>query len=260
MSPRHHPAHLFWAFYAAEGSSTTTTTLPSGSRSMNISGAPGGRNGWASRSMSPIALRRVLAQDVGRLDADRAAAGLAAHRWVERQARGGARRGHLQPAHLALLAEAPVAADLEAELLGVEGQGRVLVGNREHHDANVRQGGGGLREIVHALKTTRGAGNHRSGLENAAAGLLREDVRVAMTETTRLAVLIDSDNTTASLTTELLAEIAKYGTPTIKRAYGDWTTQHLVGWKEELLRHAIQPVQSYSDRARPDPRASCALA
>ena len=40
-------------------------------------------------------------------------------------------------------------------------------------------------------------------------------------ELARLAVLIDSDNTTARLTTELLAEIAKYGTPTIKRAYGD---------------------------------------
>ena len=65
-------------------------------------------------------------------------------------------------------------------------------------------------------------------------------------DATRLAVLIDSDNTTASLTTELLEEIAKYGTPTIKRAYGDWTTQHLVGWKEELLRHAIQPVQQFA--------------
>ncbi|HUR86040.1 MAG TPA: NYN domain-containing protein [Solirubrobacteraceae bacterium] len=63
---------------------------------------------------------------------------------------------------------------------------------------------------------------------------------------TRLAVLIDSDNTTASLATELLEEIAKYGTPTIKRAYGDWTTQQLAGWKEELLRHAIQPVQQFS--------------
>jgi len=69
---------------------------------------------------------------------------------------------------------------------------------------------------------------------------------VTTTDATRLAVLIDSDNTTASLTTELLEEIAKYGTPTIKRAYGDWTTQHLVGWKEELLRHAIQPVQQFA--------------
>jgi len=75
---------------------------------------------------------------------------------------------------------------------------------------------------------------------------VREDVLVAATDTTRLAVLIDSDNTTARLTAELLAEIAKYGTPTIKRAYGDWTTQHLVGWKEALLRHAIQPVQQFA--------------
>jgi uncharacterized LabA/DUF88 family protein len=75
---------------------------------------------------------------------------------------------------------------------------------------------------------------------------LREDGLVTTTDTTRLAVLIDSDNTTASLTTELLEEIAKYGTPTIKRAYGDWTTQHLVGWKDELLRHAIQPVQQFA--------------
>jgi uncharacterized LabA/DUF88 family protein len=75
---------------------------------------------------------------------------------------------------------------------------------------------------------------------------LREDADVPESDATRLAVLIDSDNTTASLTTELLEEIAKYGTPTIKRAYGDWTTPHLVGWKEELLRHAIQPVQQFA--------------
>lgn len=62
----------------------------------------------------------------------------------------------------------------------------------------------------------------------------------------RLAVLIDVDNTTASLTTELLEEIAKYGTPTIKRAYGDWTTSQLAGWKDQLLRNAIQPVQQFA--------------
>jgi uncharacterized LabA/DUF88 family protein len=69
---------------------------------------------------------------------------------------------------------------------------------------------------------------------------------VTDTDATRLAVLIDSDNTTASLTTELLEEIAKYGTPTVKRAYGDWTTQNLVAWKEELHLHAIQPVQQFA--------------
>jgi hypothetical protein len=85
-----------------------------------------------------------------------------------------------------------------------------------------------------------------AALEQLAPSALREDALVAATDATRLAVLIDADNTTARLTAELLAEIAKYGTPTIKRAYGDWTTQHLVGWKEELLRHAIQPVQQFA--------------
>ena len=67
-----------------------------------------------------------------------------------------------------------------------------------------------------------------------------------MPDAARLAVLIDSDNTTARLTTELLEEIAKFGTPTVKRAYGDWTTPQLSGWKEELLRHAIQPMQQFA--------------
>jgi uncharacterized LabA/DUF88 family protein len=69
---------------------------------------------------------------------------------------------------------------------------------------------------------------------------------VADNDTPRLAVLIDSDNQTARLTEEILAEIAKYGTATIKRAYGDWTTTQLAGWKDELLKHAIQPMQQFS--------------
>ena len=67
-----------------------------------------------------------------------------------------------------------------------------------------------------------------------------------MADTARLAVLIDADNASASATAELMAEIAKYGTPTIRRAYGDWTTQNLAGWKDDLLRHAIQPIQQFA--------------
>jgi len=63
---------------------------------------------------------------------------------------------------------------------------------------------------------------------------------------TRLAVLIDADNTSAKHATVLLEEVARYGVPTVKRAYGDWTTQNLVGWKDELNRHAITPVQQFS--------------
>ena len=62
----------------------------------------------------------------------------------------------------------------------------------------------------------------------------------------RLAVLIDSDNTSATHAADLLEEIAKYGIPTVKRAYGDWTTQNLVRWKAELHKHAIQPVQQFA--------------
>ncbi|MBK8767632.1 MAG: NYN domain-containing protein [Burkholderiaceae bacterium] len=61
----------------------------------------------------------------------------------------------------------------------------------------------------------------------------------------KLAVLIDADNAQASIAAELLAEIARYGTATIKRAYGDWTTTNLSGWKETLHNLAIQPIQQF---------------
>lgn len=61
----------------------------------------------------------------------------------------------------------------------------------------------------------------------------------------RLAVLIDADNASASVAEELLAEVSRYGTASVKRAYGDWTTQNLKGWKEHLHRLAIQPIQQF---------------
>ncbi|WP_182525912.1 NYN domain-containing protein [Nocardioides dongkuii] len=66
----------------------------------------------------------------------------------------------------------------------------------------------------------------------------------------RLAVLIDADNTSPRHATALLEEVAKYGVPTVKRAYGDWTTQNLVGWKVELNRNAIHPIQQFAYTAR----------
>ncbi|HET7222701.1 MAG TPA: NYN domain-containing protein [Rhodanobacteraceae bacterium] len=61
----------------------------------------------------------------------------------------------------------------------------------------------------------------------------------------RLAVLIDADNAQPSIVAALLAEVAKYGTAHVKRAYGDWTDTHLKSWKEELLRQSIQPIQQF---------------
>lgn len=60
-----------------------------------------------------------------------------------------------------------------------------------------------------------------------------------------LAVLIDGDNIPASYIKEMMEEIAKYGNPTIKRIYGDWTSPHLGNWKKILLENAITPVQQY---------------
>jgi uncharacterized LabA/DUF88 family protein len=62
----------------------------------------------------------------------------------------------------------------------------------------------------------------------------------------KLAVLIDADNAQASVCGNLLKEIARFGTAHIKRIYGDWTKPNLKSWKEELHKHAIQPVQQFS--------------
>jgi uncharacterized LabA/DUF88 family protein len=64
--------------------------------------------------------------------------------------------------------------------------------------------------------------------------------------TARLAVLIDADNAPPGIGAALLAEIAKYGTANVKRAYGDWTGTALRGWKEQLLAQSIQPIQQFA--------------
>src|SRR6266487_2499895 len=62
----------------------------------------------------------------------------------------------------------------------------------------------------------------------------------------RLAVLIDADNAQPAITEGLLAEVAKYGTAHVKRAYGDWTGTSLKGWKDRLLAQSIQPIQQFA--------------
>ena len=62
----------------------------------------------------------------------------------------------------------------------------------------------------------------------------------------KLAVLIDADNIPYSNVKGMMEEIAKYGTPTFKRIYGDWTKPTTSGWKGVLLQNAITPIQQYS--------------
>jgi uncharacterized LabA/DUF88 family protein len=66
------------------------------------------------------------------------------------------------------------------------------------------------------------------------------------TKDIRIAVLIDADNVPSANIKAMLEEIAKYGTPTFKRIYGDWTKPNLAGWKSVLLESAITPIQQYS--------------
>jgi len=69
---------------------------------------------------------------------------------------------------------------------------------------------------------------------------------MADAQTNRLAVLIDADNSNAVKLPELLAEIATLGTASVRRAYGNWTSGHLGGWKDTLLKHSIQPIQQFN--------------
>ena len=60
-----------------------------------------------------------------------------------------------------------------------------------------------------------------------------------------LAVLIDADNIPSAYIKEMMEEIAKYGNPTVKRIYGDWTKPQVVKWKNILLENALNPIQQY---------------
>ena len=61
----------------------------------------------------------------------------------------------------------------------------------------------------------------------------------------RIALLIDGDNAQPSLLTKILTESSKYGSVTIRRIYGDWTTSNMKGWKDSLNNNAIQPIQQF---------------
>jgi uncharacterized LabA/DUF88 family protein len=62
----------------------------------------------------------------------------------------------------------------------------------------------------------------------------------------RLAVLIDAENVPRNCIKSVMEEVAIYGTPTVKRIYGDWTNPAIAGWKAPLLENAITPIQQYS--------------
>ena len=77
-------------------------------------------------------------------------------------------------------------------------------------------------------------------------GFQMGDSQPAEISQAKLAVLIDADNTQPAIIEGLLDEVAKYGIASVKRIYGDWTSNNLRSWKDKLLEYAIQPIQQFS--------------
>ncbi len=71
------------------------------------------------------------------------------------------------------------------------------------------------------------------------------DVKNGNLKENALAVLFDADNTSYKCLKEIFDEVAKYGTATIRRAYGDWTSPELVSWRKELQEYAVQAIQQF---------------
>lgn len=77
------------------------------------------------------------------------------------------------------------------------------------------------------------------GMNSARSTLLNQS-------SSRIALLIDSDNVSAVHLEGVLAELASYGTVSVRRMYGDWTSERLRGWKDAANEHSVQPIQQFS--------------
>jgi len=75
---------------------------------------------------------------------------------------------------------------------------------------------------------------------------MANDLNPNATPDRRLALLVDADNVSHAKIAAVLAELSKYGTANIRRAYGDWTSPGLKGWKDKLHAFAIRPIQQFS--------------
>ena len=75
---------------------------------------------------------------------------------------------------------------------------------------------------------------------------MENDAPSPQTPNRRNALLIDADNVSHAKIAPILAELSKYGTANIRRAYGDWGSAGLKGWKDKLHDFAIRPIQQFS--------------
>ena len=75
---------------------------------------------------------------------------------------------------------------------------------------------------------------------------MENDSQQRVTPDRKIALLIDADNVSHGKIAAMLAELSKYGTANIRRAYGNWTSASLKGWKDKLHDFAIRPIQQLS--------------
>jgi uncharacterized LabA/DUF88 family protein len=61
-----------------------------------------------------------------------------------------------------------------------------------------------------------------------------------------IALLIDADNVSPKVIVGLMAEVANYGTASVRRIYGDWTSPSMNSWKMCLLHHSITLIQQFA--------------
>ncbi|WP_426169372.1 NYN domain-containing protein [Sandarakinorhabdus sp. DWP1-3-1] len=73
-----------------------------------------------------------------------------------------------------------------------------------------------------------------------------DDNRAEPTTNRRIALLIDADNVSHSKIAAILGELSRHGTANIRRAYGDWASPGLQGWRDKLHGFAIRPIQQFS--------------
>jgi uncharacterized LabA/DUF88 family protein len=67
-----------------------------------------------------------------------------------------------------------------------------------------------------------------------------------MNQEQKIAVLIDAENAQMSSLSAILTELSKHGHIIVKRAYGDWSGNHLKNWKKSMNELVIQPIQQFS--------------
>ncbi len=68
-----------------------------------------------------------------------------------------------------------------------------------------------------------------------------------MNQDKKIALLIDAENISRNYRKTIMNELAKYGTTTYRRIYGDFTSRTISWTSEDMLKYSLTPVQQYSN-------------